>query len=79
VVSNDEEIEKSLADNVKSADAVHRARECSILRLQQRLLEAKRVHTAKLREEAVTFNMRETKIDQSILRERAELTKVANI
>ena len=76
MVGKGEDQEYSLHNRVKNAEYARQKQEQRVRKLNQQLMELKRKNAVKIKNEMTEVERSEKELEQQLLREQAELTKV---
>jgi hypothetical protein len=76
MVTKGEDQEKNLYNKVRNSEYARQKQDQNVRRLQQQLADVKRKNSIKIRQELSERQRLEKEIEQSLIREKAELDKV---
>ena len=79
MVNKGDDLEQSLYNKVRNAEYARQQQEQSVRRTQQALAETKRLNNLKLTQEIAERHRQEKELEQSLLKEKAELDKVSQV
>lgn len=76
MVTKGDEMEHSLYNKMRNAEYARQKQEQTVRRMQQQLAELKRKNAVRVKNELAQTHKEEKELEQSLIREKAELDKV---